>query len=103
MSAYKIFNKTFTHKSLKSIYSEHISDTSAVGLDKISRESFEKNLGEEVHIIKRKCLNSTYKFTPYKQKLISKGANSFPRVISIPTFRDRLTLRAICELLSNRT
>jgi len=100
MSAYKIFNKTFTHKSLKSIYSEHISDTSAVGLDKISRESFEKNLGEEVHIIKRKCLNSTYKFTPYKQKLISKGANSFPRVISIPTFRDRLTLRAICELLS---
>ncbi len=31
--------------------------------------------------------------------MISKGANKLPRVISIPTFRDRITLRALCNLL----
>ncbi|WP_228288052.1 reverse transcriptase domain-containing protein [Thiothrix subterranea] len=32
---------------------------------------------------------------------MSKGENKFPRIISIPTIRDRLTLRSLCNLLSD--
>lgn len=99
MEAYKKFNQLFKKKSLKSIYLEHVQASSAVGIDKISRATFESRLDDEVSIIKRKALDSSYSFTPFKQKLISKGADSYPRVISIPTYRDRITLRALCNLL----
>ncbi|QQZ30970.1 hypothetical protein HMY34_12950 [Thiothrix subterranea] len=49
----------------------------------------------------KKVSNDGYNFTPYKKKLISKGENKFPRIISIPTIRDRLTLRSLCNLLSD--
>ena len=41
----------------------------------------------------------TYNFTKYKEKLISKGAGKSPRQLSIPTIRDRLTLKIICQFL----
>jgi hypothetical protein len=42
-----------------------------------------------------------YKFTAYKEKLISKGKLSILDKFSIPTARDRITLRALCECLSD--
>src|SRR5690606_31313378 len=36
---------------------------------------------------------------PYKQKLISRGPDRTPRVISIPTIRDRLVLSAMKDFL----
>lgn len=99
MSAYLKFNRLFRITSLKNIYENNVKNSLAVGLDKTSRAIFEKNIENEVKIINRKVKNGTYSFTPYKQKLISKGADSYPRVISIPTYRDRTTLRTICDLL----
>ena len=100
MSAAREFTKLFRLKNLKNTYLSKVQQTSAVGLDKVNRSVFEKQLSDEIQIISRKAKNGTYNFTPYKQKLISKGAQSLPRVLSIPTFRDRITLRAICDLLS---
>lgn len=44
-------------------------------------------------------LSGTYKFTKYKEKLISKGRGKEPRVISIPTIRDKIVLRGLCDIL----
>lgn len=101
MSAYLKFKKVFRVTSLKKTYENNVQNSLAVGLDKTTRVTFEKNLENEVLIINRKVNNGSYAFTPYKQKLISKGADSFPRAISIPTYRDRVTLRSICDLLSH--
>lgn len=38
-------------------------------------------------------LNNTYQFSLYKEKLVSKGRDSKPRAISIPTNRDKLLLK----------
>lgn len=46
-----------------------------------------------------KILNGTYTFSPYKEVLKLKGAGKFPRVIGIPTLRDRLVLAALAEHL----
>ncbi len=100
MSASKIFKSLFREKELIGIFSEHISGSSAVGLDRIRPIHFHKNLTLEVKGICDRVAIGNYKFTSYKQKLISKGVNSFPRVISIPTVRDRITLRTICNFLS---
>lgn len=43
--------------------------------------------------------NGTYGFTRFKERLILRGASREPRQISIPTVRDRLTLRAVCQVL----
>jgi len=44
-------------------------------------------------------LNGAYTFSPYKEVLKFKGAAKFPRVISIPTLRDRLVLATLAEHL----
>lgn len=99
MNAALIFKKLFRVSSLKKTYEKNVQNSLAVGLDKTTRLVFEKNIDNELEIINRKVNNGSYTFTPYKQKLISKGADSLPRAISIPTYRDRVTLRSICDLL----
>jgi RNA-directed DNA polymerase len=101
MSAYLQFKKLFKVTSLKVTYVRNVQNSLAVGLDKTTRSVFESNIDNELKIINRKVTNGSYAFTPYKQKLVSKGADSFPRAISIPTYRDRITLRSICDLLFN--
>lgn len=60
---------------------------------------FKADADREIRIISRKVRAGTYKFTPYRQILSSKGALRPPRIISIPSVRDRLTLRMLAELL----
>lgn len=100
MSAYKLFDKAFRINNLNKVYKERIQDSTAVGLDKIGRDKFREEYKSHTAIISKKAKNNTYHFTPYKKKLISKGENKKPRVISIPTFRDRVTLRVLCNIFS---
>lgn len=100
MSAYKFFNKAFTKNSLVETYQKHVEESTAVGLDKIGRDKFREEHLKQIEIIQRKVLNNSYSFTPYKKKLISKGELKNPRAISIPTIRDRITLRSLCNILS---
>lgn len=100
MTASIIFGKNFSIRNLNKIYTERIIGSSAIGLDRIRPDRLSENILSEVSIISKKYKNGTYKFTAYKEKLVSKGANSNPRQISIPTARDRITLRAICDSLA---
>lgn len=103
MSASKIFKSLFKKQRLIDVFSDHIAGSAAVGLDRIRPIHFQKNLTSEVSGICERVMAGTYKFTSFKQKLISKGANSLPRVISIPTVRDRITLRVLCDFLNTST
>ncbi|MBS9443418.1 reverse transcriptase domain-containing protein [Photorhabdus heterorhabditis] len=100
MSASRHFKRNFSAKNLRNIYFEKIKESDAIGIDRIRPNSLENILEEEISIILRKVLSGNYKFTAYKEKLISKGPQSFPRQISIPTIRDRITLRALCDSLT---
>jgi len=99
MSAAKFFAKEYAVDALKELYEQHISLTSAIGIDRLNRSIFETRLDKEIELISKKVIAGTYRFSQYKEKLISKGAGKYPRVISIPTFRDRITLRALCNVL----
>lgn len=99
ISAAKLFVKGYAIGALKELYEQHISLTSAIGIDRLNRSIFENRLDDEIDLISKKATAGTYRFSQYKEKLISKGAGKHPRVISIPTFRDRITLRALCNVL----
>ncbi|NYT64739.1 reverse transcriptase [Alcaligenaceae bacterium] len=101
MSASKSFRRRFHAKNLKTIYKERIREARATGLDRMRPANLYKTLDEEISNITRKVEDGSYKFTAYKQKLISKGAGQAPRVLSIPTARDRIVLRALCQVLQD--
>ncbi len=101
MIASKHFAKRFRAKNLRQIYVERIRETHAIGIDRMRPANLHKTLNQELSVITRKVGDGSYKFTAYKQKLISKGANQIPRVLSIPTARDRIVLRALCQTLQD--
>jgi RNA-directed DNA polymerase len=77
---------------LRDIFFDKIRYQSATGVDKVRPESFEKNIDSEIDFIVRKVENDDFKFHPYKELLISKGRGKIPRVISVPSVRDKLLL-----------
>lgn len=100
MSAARSFNKHFARKPLLRIYTDKIKISGAIGLDRMRPAKLDENLTEVLDLIIRKAHEGTYRFTAYKEKLILKGATSTPRQISIPTARDRIVLRALCDSLA---
>ncbi len=100
MTASRIFKKLFSERHLLKIYNERIKDSGAIGIDRVRPTKLASTIKNEVRFISEKVNSGNYKFTAYKEKLISKGANSNPRQISIPTVRDRIALRALCECLT---
>lgn len=93
------FEERLNSDYLKFLYESQISVKSAKGVDGVSPSNFRTDV--EFYIIERKCLNDTYHFSPYSEKLISKGADKMPRIISVATVRDRLTLIVLKELLND--
>ncbi|WP_397458796.1 reverse transcriptase domain-containing protein [Pseudomonas asplenii] len=101
MSAARSFKKRFSRKHLLEIYTDKIKQSGAIGLDRMRPANLNKHLSAELDHIHEKVHRGEYRFTAYKEKLILKGALSHPRQISIPTARDRIVLRALCNCLSD--
>ncbi len=84
---------------IENLYREKFIGSRAIGIDRVDSSNFAKKSESEIELISRKVLSGTYQFTKYKEKLISKGVGKIPRQLSIPTIRDRLTLKIVCQLL----
>lgn len=100
MKAYQIFKKLYTPKSLLQFYEEKIYNNCSTGLDKITPLKFDENKNMIISKISKKVLSGKYNFTRYKKMLISKGEQKFPRVICMPTIRDKLVLSVLHETLN---
>ncbi|WP_444684582.1 reverse transcriptase domain-containing protein [Alkalicoccus luteus] len=100
MQAYKLFRILFSLNQIKNFYKTSNRIKPSTGIDGVNETSFSRDIDLYSEIINRKVVNGTYGFTPYKEKLISKGRDKYPRVISVPTLRDKLTLALLHQLLS---
>lgn len=98
----KLFKKLFSRRSLFEVYTEKFSKAAAKGIDRINGMQYSNRARQELKKTSEKCLNGTFRFTPYLEKLKSKGRGKKPRVISIPTIRDRVVLKQLnvflCEV-----
>ncbi|WP_226019728.1 RNA-directed DNA polymerase [Novosphingobium sp. FKTRR1] len=91
----------FRADKLTQLFHEKISQSQAAGKDGIRGPRYLEMLESEIPLIERKIFDGTYKFTCFKERLIARGHDRNPRQISIPTVRDRLVLRSICDVLHN--
>lgn len=101
MQASKSWKKRFTKKHLRNVFNDKISQSTSVGLDRVSTKNFEQFLDENLEIILRKIQNNSYKFTRYKMMLFTKGPTKNPRQICVPTIRDKLVSAVINEILTD--
>lgn len=95
----KAWEHTFSEDNIRRCFKQHIYPKNSQGVDRISVDLFNRDLQTYAPIIAKKCKEGTYKFSPYLEILQSKGRDKNPRVISIPTVRDRLVLKLLTEYL----
>lgn len=91
------FNSDFLCKYFK----ENMRGKKGGGRDGLSWSTFWKRYGGEMDDIAERCLKGTYRFSPYREKLVMKGRGKIPRVLSVPSFRDRLVLGVLHEYLKS--
>ncbi|MGA0613239.1 reverse transcriptase domain-containing protein [Paracoccus sp. KR1-242] len=101
----QVFERRFSSAAIGEVAAEHTSAHTARGVDGIGFDNFNAHLAGNIELIFRKANSGNYKFSPYREKLILKGADSKPRRISIPTIRDRVVLRCLnnflCEIFAD--
>ncbi|WP_321991494.1 reverse transcriptase domain-containing protein [Marispirochaeta aestuarii] len=91
------FNNLLKIKNLEDIFFSYIQRKQIVGIDNIDNQKYRERLTENLFFINTTI--SDYNFSPYLERLISKGRYKAPRIISIPTIRDRIVLHCIKEYL----
>ena len=91
--------KFFCPEYMNSFFDEHLLKKNGGGRDRITPKEFYKKNKDSLPVTIDKCLNGNYNYTPYTEKLILKGRNKYPRVISIPTVRDRWVLGVLARYL----
>ncbi|MBU3105146.1 reverse transcriptase domain-containing protein [Clostridium gasigenes] len=84
-----------SRECFKNIFLKYVTVNSAKGIDNINFESYKSRLDENSELIFKKIHNGDYKFSYYSEKLILKGRKKEPRIISIPTIRDKVVLKYI--------
>lgn len=89
----------FSAHHLQELFRSKIAKSQATGRDGMRIGRFQDVLSAETSLIESRVSGRSYKFTTYKERLILRGPAREPRQISIPTVRDRLTLRALCQVL----
>lgn len=99
MKAYLQYKNRFSKEFLKQYYIENIQYRCKPGIDRINFKVFNLRLDNECELILRKVDNNTYNFTAYKEILMLKGRDKHPRIISIPSIRDRITLGIVKDIL----
>lgn len=96
----KIFSSFFSEENLKRIFDERIKDAKFIGLDGVKASSLGADIDSAIETAIIKIHAGRYRFTRYREKLIIKNHRKPPRQIAIPTVRDALVLRALCDYLT---
>ncbi|MDO8953685.1 MAG: reverse transcriptase domain-containing protein [Gammaproteobacteria bacterium] len=101
MDSFDVWSGLFTEENIKKVFLKHIFPKGGRGVDRISVDRFTLDLDAHAKLIHQKCISGTYKFSPYLQKLCLKGKGKSPRVISIPTIRDKIVLKILTQFLQS--
>jgi retron-type reverse transcriptase len=89
----------FKAANLKAVYEDRLASVKATGKDGVRGTHFAERVDNEIAIVAKKIEQGNFRFTSFKERLILRGADKTPRQISIPTIRDRIVMRALCDLI----
>jgi RNA-directed DNA polymerase len=92
LSPGELFAYLFSPAELVRVFEEKFSQSSGKGVDRLNGFQFVARATGELSVASRKCLDGSYRFSPYLEVLKAKGRGKLPRIIGIPTIRDRVVL-----------
>jgi retron-type reverse transcriptase len=95
-----LFADLFSAASLHERFSEDFSRSSGKGTDRLNGFQFAARAAAECTVASAKCNAGTYRFAPYLENLKPKGRSKLPRLIAIPTVRDRIVLSQLNKFLA---
>lgn len=96
-----LFRHLFSAEVLIQAFTERFSKSTGKGIDRRNGFQFAPRAIAELTSASEKCLMGTYRFSPYLENLKIKGRNKIPRLIGIPSIRDRVVLHQLNRFLAN--
>jgi RNA-directed DNA polymerase len=96
----ELFRRMFTANALIFAYREKFKSSPAKGVDRINGFQYSTRSEKELELVSEKCLKETFRFSPFLEKLKLKGRDKAPRIIGIPTIRDRVVLHQLHRFLA---
>ncbi len=94
-----LFDHLFSPTALKEVFDAKFATNSSKGTDRLNGFQFSRNAADELLVVSVKCLAGTFRFSPYLEALKTKGRSNAPRLISIPTVRDRVVFHQLNKYL----
>lgn len=95
-----LFNALFCSNELESVFEAEFSSSTGKGVDRLNGFQFVRNAKTELGVASAKCLNGQFRFSPFLEVLKTKGRDKKPRLIGIPTVRDRVVLHQLNKFLA---
>ncbi len=94
-----MYRSYFKTDYLENLFDKHVSQKLTRGLDGVSVPAFQEKKRTYIETLAQKIDSDDFVFSPYLEKLKARGRDKEPRVISIPTVRDRVVLLALKNFL----
>lgn len=95
------FKLLFSAASLEAVFWEKFATTAGKGVDRLNGFQFSDRSKVELAVTSEKILSGSFRFTPYLEVLRPKSRDKKPRLISIPTVRDRIVLHQLNKFLAS--
>lgn len=96
------FDRLFTEENFRRIFKERLLGRNGGGRDRMTPDTYLLRYPKDFKEVPIRCLNGTFHFSNYNERLILKGRGKIPRVISVPSVRDRLVLAVLNQYLQNK-
>lgn len=95
-----IFDNLFSAASLEEVFREKFSSVASKGVDRLNGFQYGVKSQEDFVVVSEKISNGKFRFSPFLEILKNKGRDKRPRLIGIPTIRDRVVLYQLNRFLS---
>lgn len=95
-----LFAALFSPTELQAVFEAKFATSTGKGTDRLNGFQFAARSVNELAVASAKCLSAQYRFAPFMETLKTKGREKLPRVIGVPTIRDRVVLHQLNKFLS---
>lgn len=95
-----LFAALFSPAELQAVFEAKFASSTGKGTDRLNGFQFAARSVDELSIASSKCLSAQYRFAPFMETLKTKGRDKLPRVIGVPTIRDRVVMHQLNRFLS---
>lgn len=95
-----LFSGLFSAAALEAVFKEEFTSTTGKGIDRLNGFQFALDASVQLSTASAKCLTGKYRFSPFLEVLKTKGRDKKPRLIGIPTIRDRVVLHQLNRFLA---